>query len=205
MNPDELKSIWGQQPLSSAGVVRLTPEMIWRLASESTRFNRTIFWRDMREWLATVLVAGVLLYIACVDNHIHWPMVVAAIIACVPMTYVALRYRKRRAPDPNAVLTDHLRNSIANVQLQLDLLRSVAKWYLAPIALSILIFGTDAFFTAPVPPGARKILIVPFLLGALIGAGVFYAVWRMNDYAARTQLEPRLRELKQTLADVEKD
>ena len=112
MNPDELKNIWAQQPTSSVGVVRLTPEIVWHLASENARFKRTIFWRDVREWVATVFVAGVLFYIGCLDNHIHWPMILAAIIACVPMTYVALCYRKRRAPDPNAVLTDHLRNSI---------------------------------------------------------------------------------------------
>jgi hypothetical protein len=206
MNPDELKGIWAQQPASSAGVVRLTPEIIWRLASESARFKRTIFWRDVREWLATIFVAGVFLYSAFgTRDRIDWPMVAAAIIACLPMTYVAVRRPKNLVPENNAALAEHLRNAIAYVQEQLELLRSVCRWYLGPLAVSAAIVLIDVFFKAPVPAHGRMFLTIPFLLGAGVFAAVFYAVWKINDYAARKHLEPRLRELKQTLADIEKD
>lgn len=206
MNPDELKNIWEQQPLSSSEVVRLTPEVIWRLASETARFKRTIFWRDVREWLATIFIAGVFLYSAFgVYDRIDWSMVAAAMIACVPMTYVAFRRPKSLVPEINASLADHLRNAIANVQRQLELLRSVSRWYLAPLAFSAAIVLVDLFFKVPVPSRGRIFLIIPFLLGAAVFAAVFYGSWKINHYAARKHLEPRLRELKQTLADVERD
>jgi hypothetical protein len=205
MNPDELKSIWAQQPGSSIGIVRLTPEIIWRLASESARFKRTIFWRDVREWLATIFVAGVFLYAAFgIRDRIDWPMVAAAIIACLPMTYVAFRRPKNLVPETNPALADHLRDAIANVQRQIELLRSISRWYLAPLAVSAAIVLIDVFFKAPTSR-AKIFVIIPVLLEAGVIAAAFYAVWKMNDYAARKHLEPRLRELKQTLADVEKD
>jgi hypothetical protein len=204
MNPEDLKNIWAKQPASSGGVVRLTSESIWRLANESARFKRTIFWRDLREWLATILLAGGFLYIAFIPERIHWPMVVAAIIACIPMTYVASR-RKKRPTRPAASLADHLRDSIARVQEQIELLRSVAAWYLAPLAVSGLIFLLDSLLTAPIPPTERKLMLFPFVLGVIVTAVVFYLVWKLNQHAARKHLEPRLRELGQTLAEVEKD
>ena len=202
MNPEELKNIWSQQPATSAAVVRLTPEVIWRLAGESMRFKRTIFWRDVREWLATILLAGGFLYIAFRDDHIHWPMIAAAVIVCLPMTYVALRRPKRPIPETAAQLGDHLRASIAEVRYQLELLRSVARWYLAPIAVSGAIFLLDGFFTAPAPSGKRFLLIPPFLFGAFVIAAVFYAVWKLNQFTARKHLEPRLRQLEETLAEL---
>lgn len=202
MNPDEMKSIWAEQPASSHGLVRQTPEMIWRLASESARFQRTIFWRDAREWAATILIAGAFLYTAFAPQHIHWPMIAAAIVACIPMSYVALR-AKKHAARPAENVAGHLRDSIAQVQNQIELLRSVARWYLAPLAVSGLIFLLDGLFTAPITSGARKLMIIPFFLGVIVIAIVFYIVWKLNDHAARKHLEPRLRELAQTLAEVE--
>ena len=199
MNPDELKNIWSQQTVPALGVVRLTPEIIWRLASENARFKRTIFWRDVREWFATIFVAGVFLYTAFTPGRIHWPMIAAAIIACVPMTYVTLRKKKQPTREA-ANLVDHLRDSIAQVEYQVELLRSVARWYLAPLTVSGAIFLLDGLLTAPVPAAARKLMFVPFFLGILVIGGVFYVVWKLNLYAVRKHLEPRLRELQETLA-----
>ena len=204
MNPEELKNIWAQQPASSVGVVKLTPESIWRLASESARFKRTIFWRNAREWLATILLVGAFLYVAFIPERIHWIMVAAAIIVCIPMTYVALRGRKRPSRAV-ASLADHLRDSILQVQDQIELLRSVARWYLAPLAVSGMMFLLDGLLTAPIPPGKRKLMIFPFALGIIVIAVTFYLVWKLNQHVVRKHLEPRLRELEQTLADIEKD
>jgi hypothetical protein len=205
MNSEELKKIWSQQP-SAAGVVKPTPEFIWRLADESTRFKRTIFWRDVREWLVTIFFAGYFLYLAFkIDSHVHWPLIVSAIILCVPMTYVALRKPKRPFPEASATLADYLRNSIADVQHQLGLLRSVARWYLGPIALSGTIFLADVTFSLSPPSGGQLSSVGRFLIAASIGAAVFYVVWKINQYAARKHLEPLLQRLRQTLAEIENE
>ena len=133
----------------------------------------------------------------------HWPIVAAAIIACFPMAYVALRGRKPPVPK-TAQLTHHLRDAIAQVQHQIDLLGSVARWYLAPLAISGTIFLLDGLLTAPVPTGERKLMIIPFLIGVIVIGAVFYAVWKLNQFAVRKQLEPRLRRLQETLAEIER-
>jgi len=46
-------------------------------------------------------------------------------------------------PTPYCSLTDHLRDSIASVNHQIDLLRSVHWGYLAPLRLSILLVFVD--------------------------------------------------------------
>ncbi len=203
MHADELKELWSKQPPPSAGEARVSPALVWRLASESSRFERTIFWRDLREWLATILLAGAFLYTGCAHKHIHWPIVGAAIIVFLPMTYVAIRNRKRPKPEASANLTSHLRDSIAELRLQVELLRSVGRWYLAPIALSGLLVGADVFFTTPVPIGMRGRLLIPLLFGAVVTSAVFYGVWKLNQSAARNRLEPRLRQLEEILTELE--
>lgn len=199
MEPEELKNIWSQHNAVSARIIRLTPGFVWRLADQNARFKRNIFWRDVREWLATIFIAVVFLYAAFLYDRVHWLMVAAAMIACLPITYVAWRRPKRPAPTAAATLTDHLRDSIANVQHELDLVRSLVWWYLGPLALSGAIVLLDVLLTAPVRPDVFILL----LIWVLITSAVFFAEWKMKQRAARKHLEPRLRELEEALVDLE--
>ncbi|MDQ6808779.1 MAG: hypothetical protein M3Z64_05060 [Verrucomicrobiota bacterium] len=201
MTPDELKQLWSQADTKVARSA-VTPELICRLAKESARFDRKIFWRDAREWVATIFVVGMLLRFALIAPRIHWPLIAAALIACVPMVYVTLGRRKRTRPNAAAPLREHLCESIAEVQHQFDLLTSVARWYLGPLGVSAAILLFDRFFSLPrsAPPPVRHFLAGVFVIGALFTAAVFYAVWKMNQVAARKRLAPRLRRLRETLA-----
>ncbi len=196
MTNEELKEIWAQQPESDRAM-RLAPESIWQLAEESARFERTITWRDAREWGATILVAGFLLFFAFRLPTIHWLPVIAAILVCLPMTYASAIRRKRPAPEPSQSLGQHLRDSIASVQLQIRLLRTVLWWYLLPLALGLLVFSFDARLFRRLHFDAR------FFLMNAVTLAVFYGVWRLNQRAVRKDLEPRLRELEGTLAELE--
>lgn len=199
MNSDELKEIWLRAD-HSALPAAVTPELIWRLAKESARFDRTIRWRDLREWAATILIAGIFLRTALLAPHIHWALIAAAGIACLPMTYVTWVRPKRLQPDASASVRDHLRESIAEVQHQIDLLNSVASWYLTPLAISAVIAMLDHFFTVPARPAVRMFLALVNVVGGLFVAAVFFAVWKLNQVTARKKLQPRLAELQATLA-----
>ena len=171
-------------------------ESVWRLAKKSGRFESTIFWRDVRECAATALVAGIFLFYAFSRTTIHWLPVVAAILACLPMTYVAVFSRKRPTAEISHNLTDHLRDSIASVRHQIGLLRSVL-WYLAPLALSVMLVQVDAAISGRVHFDGR------LLLSSIVAVIVFFGVWKLNQRAVRTDLEPRLHELEKTLAELE--
>ena len=151
----------------------------------------------MREWAATALVAGIFLFYAFSRSTIHWLPVVAAILACLPMTFVATFHRKRPATEISHNLTDHLRDSIASVRHQVRLLRSVLWWYLAPLALSVMLIQVDAAISGRVHFDGK------LLLSSLAAVIVFFGVWKLNQRTVRTDLEPRLHELEKTLAELE--
>ncbi|MEO8439896.1 MAG: hypothetical protein ABI540_06695 [Spartobacteria bacterium] len=194
MTNDELKDIWARQ---SEGGVILTPEKVWRLARASERFERTIFWRDAREWIATLVVEGFLFAFILSQATVHWLLVGAAILVCLPTTYATLLRRKR--PDPNSYrsLTDHLRESIARVQHQIGLLGSVHWWYLAPLALSMLLVFVDR------RQWERGLAHTLFFVG--FGIILYAGIWKLNQHAVRTELVPRLRKLEGTLGELESD
>lgn len=197
MTNEELKDLWSQQS-GPEKPITIPPEFIWRLAQESARFERTIFWRDAREWLATAFVAGVFLFEAFHYRPIHWLPIVAAVIACLPMTYVAFRRQKGPAPEASQSLTNHLRDSIARVQHQIGLLRSVLWWYLAPLALSVMIIRLDRVHSIRGTADTGNYSVAALLLGA----AVFFGIWELNQHAVRKHLEPRVHELEKTLSEL---
>lgn len=101
------------------------------------------------------------------------------------------------APEPSQSLAKHLRDSIASVQLQIRLLRSVLWWYLAPIALSLFLISFDSRMFRRLHFDGR------FFLMNAVTLAVFYWIWQLNQRAVRKDLEPRLRELEGTLAELE--
>jgi len=196
MTNEELKNIWAQQARPEKPVT-ISPEAIWHLAKASERFERTIFWRDAREWLATAVVAGVFIVYAFGFRTVHWLPILAAAMACLPMTYVAFLRARRSAPLSSATVRDHLRLSIASVRQQIALLRSVLWWYLGPIALSLILITVDLLQSARLQIGPG------FFLQAAISGAIFFGVWGLNQRAVRTDLEPRLRKLEGTLGELD--
>ncbi|CAN5511862.1 hypothetical protein BH20VER3_BH20VER3_22410 [soil metagenome] len=193
MTNDELKDIWARQAGTAAP---LTPEKVWRLAKASERFERTIFWRDAREWIATVVVEVWLLLFIFSRPTWHWLLVGATILVCLPMTYATLLRRKRPDPTSYRSLSDHLRESIARVQHQIGLLRSVHWWYLAPLALALLLFFFD------LRQWERGLAHTLFFFG--FGIVLYVGIWMLNQRAVRADLEPRLRKLQEALAELER-
>jgi hypothetical protein len=195
MTSEELNDIWAEQNVSGKPVV-VSTEAIWQVAQASERFEQTIFWRDAREWLATALVAGVFLYTAFAHGTIRWLPLLTAILACFPMTYATLRRRKRSASNSGRKVIDHLQDSIASVQLQIGLLRSVLWWYLLPIAICMLLIFVDRLERVPLRFGPW------FFIACVFAIAVFAGIWQLNQRAVHNDLEPRLRKLEETLAEL---
>lgn len=144
-----------------------------------------------------MLVAGVFLVAAFSQRTIHWLPLLAAILACLPMTYVAVIRQKRPAVAPAHSLSEHLRESIASVRHQVRLLRSVLWWYLAPLALSLMLIHVDGAKSGRVHFDGR------LLFSSVVAVAVFFGVWKLNQRVVRTDLEPRLREFEKMLTELE--
>ncbi len=191
MTNEEIMNLWGQQ----AEDVAVSPEEIWQLAQASERFERTIFWRDIREWAATVVVAGCFLYFAFSEGTTRWLILAAAVVCCGPMAYLTLRRPKRLRPETAGSVLEHLRAAVASLQHQIGLLRSVHWWYLMPIALAISFVFIDR--------RQWERGFVATLLVSGFGIGLFLGIWMLNQRCVRQDLEPRLRELERTLSQLE--
>ncbi len=191
---EELKNIWGRQPARGPAI---SPEVIWQVAQASARFERTIFWRDAREWVATVLVAGFFACNAFAHGTLRWLSLLAAVIACFPMAYASFLRRRRPVAHAAGNVAAHLRAASASVRQQVGLLKSVLWWYLLPIAFCLLLLFVER--------RQWERGLIPNLIALAFVALIFVGIWLLNQQAVRTELEPRLRQLERTLCELETD
>lgn len=195
MNWNDLSKAWRSQPAPAmdAGVlVALEKEFAHRQA----KLARQLFWRDIREATAGVLVAAVFARVGWTMGAHGWPISVAVLLMLGLSGYfVRERVRTRRAaPGPEAALLERVETEIAEVRRQRDLLGSVLRWYLAPCLAAAAILVTTVLVYAPVPAGIK--FAVAAAAAAICGL-VGWAVVVLNHRAVARELAPRLQELEE--------
>jgi hypothetical protein len=199
MSFDELQLAW-QQQRTAEPAPRVSAETLQEVRAKSRAFARLIFWRDVREVLASFLVAGVFGHIgwqAHREGAVAWPAGTAAALALgVGLYFLADRLvmRRRTGPRGGDVRTE-LGRAIAAVEHQIWLLRNVVWWYIAPLALSTILLGVQITFFGPADaPLWSKIMVWVLILGTT--GWVDRWIWQLNQTAVRNDLEPRLQKLQ---------
>lgn len=199
MSFDELQLAWQHdraaetQPPTDAKVLR-------QVRAQSRAFTRRIFWRDVREVLASFLVAGVfgnIAWQAQQEGARAWPAwVAAALPLAVGFYFLIDRWIMRRRATPQGDdLHTELNRAVVEVKHQIWLLRNVAWWYLAPLALSSLLLGLQITLYGPEGfPFFAKVLILGIMLGTT--GWVDWFIWQLNQRAVDRELLPRLAELE---------
>ncbi len=199
MSFDELQLAWQHdraaetQPQADANVLR-------QVRSQSRAFTRQIFWRDVREVLASFLVAGVFGNIAREaqnEGATAWPAwVAAALPVAVGFYFLIDRWimRRRAAPQGEDLRTE-LNRAAVEVKHQIWLLRNITWWYLAPLGLATVMLAVQITLYGPENfPLAGKIVIWAVILGTT--GWVDRWIWNLNQKAVDTELLPRLAELE---------
>ena len=164
-----------------------------------------IFWRDVREVLASLVVAGVFGnfgWQAHQAGAVSWPAWTAAAAAAgVGIYFLIDRWimRRRAAPQGEDLRTE-LQRSIEEVEHQIWLLRNVAWWYLVPLALGPLLIAVQITFYGPEDaPLWSKIMVWAIIIGT---TGWFDKwIWQLNQNAVRDDLEPRRQNLQAQLRE----
>lgn len=159
-----------------------------------------IFWRDFRE----VVVALVMLPLWFVMGYAlslpwTWYLTVPALLWIMGFIFVDRMRHPQKSPGPGDSLLTSAKDSLAQVEHQIWLLRNVAWWYLMPFTISILAFFTQTFW------GISDYWF-EFLVSTAISFAFLFVIYGfiywLNQYAVRKQLEPRRQELVALLASL---
>lgn len=135
---DELRELWQQQSLEKENVP------LEDIRKKAGKFESTIRWRNLREYVAAVIVIvafGVLTYRASnIEGRLGAGLIV---VAAIYITYVIYnRGSAQHVPEDAARLT-YIQFHRLSLERQRDLLRNIWRWYLLPFVpgFGLLIFS----------------------------------------------------------------
>jgi hypothetical protein len=201
MNPDDFKQTWRTQ-VSQPRLAIDAELLLMEFRRNEQNFNAMIFARDVREVGISLLLIPVWLFMGYeLSLPWTWYLTVPALLWIAGFMLVDRKRHKQQPPEPGEPLRRRVESSLAQVEHQIWLLRNVFWWYLLPFALSILAFFGQVSWQAR-SRGWWEALAGFGMMTAFVGI-VFAGIYWLNQYAVRSQLEPRRQELATFLMSLE--
>jgi hypothetical protein len=200
MNSDELKEVWQSQ----AAPRRLTVDadvLLQQLERTKKSFQTMIFWRDAREVGVALVMLPLWIWIGLKETlPWTWYLCIPAMLWIAGFMVVDRMRQKRCQPRPGNPLRECIKNSLAQVEHQIWLLKNVLWWYLLPPGVALAaFFGHVALITREVGWLGEFIVAGIIAVAALILWGVYW----LNQRAVRHELLPRRQELQEFLASLD--
>ena len=202
MEPDRFQQAWRAQ--SSQTRVMVDADLLQKEVQRGQQeFQTTIFWRDVREvGLSLVMIPMWLAMGLSMSLPWTWYLTVPALIWVAGFILADRKRHPKRPSDPGEPLLFYVKESLAQTEHQIWLLRNIFWWYLLPFCLSIM-----AFFLQVAWNKSSDWWEFAFSAGAmgLFLLVVYGGVYFLNQFAVRNQLEPRRQELLKLIASLEGD
>lgn len=196
MKLDDLKNDW-QETVVDAPSEDLS-EVITMLAKQTTQIDKEIKRRDILE--ISIALCLIPLWIYALLNSAGIMQTTGLIIAIISCLYIPYRLIKAKkvAPPKNSDIKSYLTTEKQKIYQQKKLLESVATWYIAPIAASIVLITLGATVNASGVPQLSYHLTVyyGFLLLLIV------AIYALNKRAARKKFGPLLTQIEQRLSEL---
>lgn len=180
---DDVKNLWQNQ---QAEPIQIS---LAELHHKAQRLEQRVRWRNLGEYAASALV------IACFGFYIwKFPVPIVRLgcaLVIAGVLFVVYQLHKKGAaqtmPAEMAFRTclDFHRQQL---ERQRDLLRGVWTWYLLPFVPGLAVFLLGLFRWAmklPHAPAHARVIIVTFALTAAGCAIVFFAIAKLNQWAAQ--------------------
>jgi hypothetical protein len=205
MEADELQRVWQSQECGRQ--IAVDADLVLNLVRRNDRnFRCGIFWRDLRDVGAALFVVAFFIYHG-VSAHSWALFPVAAACLFVGLFLLGDRLRMRwKTTTPDDTLVACAETSLAEVEHQIWLLTNVAWSCLLPIWVGIMIFvgfvGFKLWGAEHLGWGWRTGIYVGVVGFVLVFTAVTYGVYRWNQYAVRTELQPRKQELQSLLENL---
>jgi hypothetical protein len=197
MNPDDFKRAWQAQ--TSHSQLKVDAELLLQELRRNHRsMTATIFWRDVREVGVSLLLVPLWLYLgAALSLPWGWYLTVPVLLWIAGFMLADRKRCQRQHLGAGESLRRSVESSLAQVEHQIWLLRNVLWWGLLPLALPILAFFTQVAWQTR-SGGWWTALAFTGLV--TVAAVVLVGVYRLNQNAIRSDLEPRHQELEAILA-----
>jgi hypothetical protein len=174
---DQIRNAWQQQPVEN---VAMSLEDLRRRAG---KFQRRIWWRNAREYVAVAVVVVVFGYYI---KAIPGPLARAgSLLTIAGALYVAYQLHRRASSEDApaaAAFEDCLNFHRHGLERQRDALRSVWSWYLGPLVPGLAVFIAGTAIAEPL--AVRYRLLSGALMFAIVGV-VFWLVAKLNQIGAR--------------------
>lgn len=199
MNFDEMQKAWQSQ--DSVAQVTINADALLREVRRNQRqFLATIFWRDLREIVVSVLLAVYFLYAALHGEGWSFYLLTFCCLEVGGFMIVDRVIQRRKSPFKHDSLTGCVQSSLVQVKHQIWLLRNVFWWYLLPLLIGLTVATGAAVWQKQI--GEVKTIALGGLLLICFGL-IYWGVYWLNQLAVRKQLEPRRRELEALLTELE--
>jgi hypothetical protein len=200
--PDEYQQAW--QAHSSQTRITIDADLLRKeVLRDQQTFRAIIICRDFREVFVALLLIPVWFYMgARIALPWTWYLTVPALLWIAGFM---LAYRRRHPQRPSELdepLLACVKNSLAQQEDQIWLLRNVFWWYLLPPGMTMMAFFIHVSWnTAVITHDWLGGVIFAALLFAIL-FGVDYFIYRLNQKAVHIQLEPRRQELLALVASL---
>ena len=199
MNLDDAKELWSSEPESATDPMTthtLSESEILRLVKEKAHaFDKKIWRRDLWESIAAVVV---FLAFAWMLQDPSWVVRTGALTVMAGSVYIFWRLRRARRRHADDALdrpvAEVLRAEREKVNEQIHLLKNVLWWYIAPLALGVLL--------VTIGDNGWSGFTIGYAVVVVLGSAIIYA---LNQRAVRRCLHPRREELTRLLDQVEED
>lgn len=206
MDFNALQNIWTHQPDPASPDM---DEVLRTIARRTRRMNRHVAMRDYAELVTAAGMTAWFVWMAA-RAPIRWPWVTAAAITLgVSLVFVRERLRPSPAPVTPGDVRRGLQQAIQEVDHQVRLLGSVARWYLAPLAAAalLIVIGTALGVRETLGPDAwargRGGLLAAIAVVLPVIGGAFWWLGRLNRRVVEARLLPHREQLVSLLEQLD--
>ncbi|HTU24588.1 MAG TPA: serine hydrolase domain-containing protein [Pirellulales bacterium] len=192
MDPDQFQQAWQAQ--ASQTRVTFDADLLRKEVQRNQRnFRAVILRRDVLEVVIALLLL-VYTFHAGITRSLPWTwyLTVPVLLWWIGFFLIDRIRHKPKPSQPGEPLLDSVKESLRQVEHQIWLLRNIFWWYLLPPSLAIPPFFIQIALEVT-ENWWQAIAFGTYLCGFL--AGVYYWMYRLNQRAVRTELEPRREEL----------
>ena len=175
----ELMKMWQENPLPG---VMDAAQIVREIARRTEKFDRTIWWRNLREYAAGAILIAFFAW-RLFDSASRLIAVAGLVAVGFVMIYLRWSHRQTRPLDPSADAKSYAAALIDRYDRQIRLLSRVKYWYVLPLYLWMLL---SIMMTVPSQEMGRRIRAALFVTALSI-----FVIWLNEGYAVRKLKDKR--------------